>query len=175
MRTSFERFLAFRYLRGAVGQDGRRGFLRFVTLVAVGGVAVGVTALLLALSIVRGFSQEIEAKIVGFGAHVQVESLPDAPLDSAASLEARLTADSVVVQVDPVVQEFVLLRRTPALVDGGSIWGSRSVPEYLADRVQGSTRLDTTVEGQPVMILGAGLAQKLEVSLGERGYGVQCT
>ena len=66
--------MAFRYLLGAQGREEGRRFVRFITYVAIGGVAVGVAALLLALSIVRGFSQEIEAKIVGFGAHVQVES-----------------------------------------------------------------------------------------------------
>ncbi|MEM0964292.1 MAG: ABC transporter permease, partial [Bacteroidota bacterium] len=70
----FERTLALRYLRGAEGRDERRGFLRFVVVAAIGGVAVGTGALLLALMIVRGFSDEIEAKIVGFGQHVQVES-----------------------------------------------------------------------------------------------------
>ena len=168
MQPSFERFLAFRYLTGAVGQDGKRGFLRFVTLVAVGGVAVGVAALLIALSIVRGFSQEIEAKIVGFGAHVQLESLPDAPLDAARDLMARAEAQDGVLRADPVVQEFVLLRRSSESVDGASIWGTHRLPGYVADRVQGSARLDTLVDGQPVVVVGAGLARTLNVSVGER-------
>ena len=49
-------------------------------MAAIGGVAVGTGALLLALMIVRGFSREIEAKIVGFGQHVQVESFLGDPL-----------------------------------------------------------------------------------------------
>ncbi|PSQ81733.1 MAG: ABC transporter permease, partial [Bacteroidetes bacterium QS_1_63_11] len=49
--------MAWRYLRGAEGRAGEgRGFLRFITYVSIGGVAVGVAALLLALAIVRGFS-----------------------------------------------------------------------------------------------------------------------
>jgi lipoprotein-releasing system permease protein len=175
LSASFERFLAVRYLTGAVGQDGRRGFLRFVTLVAVGGVAVGVAALLVALAIVRGFSQEIEAKIVGFGAHVQVESLPDAPLDDAAALAVGILEDSSVVSVEPVVQEFVLLRRSSTSVDGASIWGSRALPSYVSDRVEGSARLDTTIDGHPVMVVGRGLAKNLGLSLGQRitGFSVR--
>ncbi|NNE69395.1 MAG: ABC transporter permease [Rhodothermales bacterium] len=168
MRPSFERFLALRYLTGAVGQDGKRGFLRFVTLVAIGGVAVGVAALLVALAIVRGFSHEIEAKIVGFGAHVQVESLPDAPLSGAAALSASVAEEPGVVQVDPVVQDFVLLRRSSTEVDGASIWGTDRIPAYVADRVEGSVRLDTMLSGQPAMVVGAGLAKTLNVSVGDR-------
>ena len=60
----FERTLALRYFQGPAGAPEGGRFLRFVLYVAVGGVAVGVAALVLALAIVRGFSREIEAKIV---------------------------------------------------------------------------------------------------------------
>ncbi|MBO6577198.1 MAG: ABC transporter permease [Rhodothermales bacterium] len=168
MQSSFERFLAYRYLTGAVGQDGKRGFLRFVTLVAVGGVAVGVAALLIALAIVRGFSEQIEARIVGFGAHVQLESLPDAPLDGAPGLIVNARQEEGVLAVDEVVQEFVLLRRSSQAVDGASIWGTTAIPAYVADRVEGSARLDTLIDGQPVMVLGAGLARNLQAQVGQR-------
>ena len=49
MIAPFQRFVALRYLRGVQGRSEGRGFLRFITYVAVGGVAVGVAALLLAL------------------------------------------------------------------------------------------------------------------------------
>ncbi|MFT4605536.1 MAG: lipoprotein-releasing system permease protein [Rhodothermales bacterium] len=168
MNPSFERFLALRYLTGAVGQDGKRGFLRFVTLVAIGGVAVGVAALLIALTIVRGFSHEIEAKIVGFGAHVQLESLPDAPLSDAASLRARAMTEEGVVRVDEVVQDFVLLRRSSTSVDGASIWGTDRIPDYVSERIKGSAQLDSTVSGNPVMVIGAGLASNLNVFVGDK-------
>ncbi|PSQ81727.1 MAG: hypothetical protein BRD41_01845 [Bacteroidetes bacterium QS_1_63_11] len=64
--------MSLRYLWGAEGQSEGRSFLRFITYVAIGGVALGVAALLLALAIVRGFSREIENKIVGFGAFVEI-------------------------------------------------------------------------------------------------------
>jgi lipoprotein-releasing system permease protein len=64
MRTPFEWFVALRYLRGAQGRTGGTRFLRFVTFVGIGGVAVGVAALLLALMVVRGFSSEIEGVVL---------------------------------------------------------------------------------------------------------------
>ena len=86
----FERTLAFRYFRGARGRNERRAFLRFVTVAAIGGVAVGVGALLLAMMIVRGFEREIESKIVGFGQHVQVDSYLGDPLEDADALAAQI-------------------------------------------------------------------------------------
>lgn len=168
MRPSFERFLALRYLTGAVGQDGKRGFLRFVTVVAIGGVAVGVAALLVALAIVRGFSQEIEAKIVGFGAHVQVESLPDGPLSGAAELNRGVAEEPGVIRIDPVVQDFVLLRRSSTEVDGASIWGTAEIPEYVSERIEGEGSLEPATSGQPAMVIGSGLARTLNVVVGDR-------
>ncbi|MDX1546943.1 MAG: FtsX-like permease family protein [Rhodothermales bacterium] len=149
------------------GEEGRR-FLRFVTYAAVGGVAVGVAALLLAFSIVRGFSREIEAKIVGFGAHVQVESYVDAPLSDAATLQARLAAMPGVERVAPVVTEFALLRRSSTDIDGVALWGTDALPTYLAGAiVSGSADLEPGTGG-PRVILGEALARQLGVDVGDR-------
>ena len=60
-RSSFIPFVAWRYLRQAQGQRGGGRFLQFISAIAVGGVAIGVAALVLALAIVHGFSEEIES------------------------------------------------------------------------------------------------------------------
>lgn len=168
MPLSFERFVAARYLKGAQGRESGRRFLRFVTYVAIGGVAVGVAALLLALSIVRGFSREIEAKIVGFGAHVQVESFQDAPLDRAGRLAGDLAALPGVVDVAPVVTEFALLRRSATDIEGVAVWGTDDAPAYLADHlVDGAFDFAADDEGRPGVVLGAGLAGLLDVDVGD--------
>lgn len=158
-----------RYLRSAQGREEGRRFLRFITYVAVGGVAVGVAALLLALSVVRGFSREIEAKIVGFGAHVQVESFQEAPLDDAAQVAAELTAWPGVERVAPVVQEFALLRRSPSEIDGVAVWGTDEPPPYLADQVvEGRFAFERDEGGLPGIVVGAQLARLLGVDVGDR-------
>ncbi|NNF04776.1 MAG: ABC transporter permease, partial [Rhodothermales bacterium] len=119
----FEHIIAGRYLRRAQGSSEGRRFIRFVTYIAVGGVATGVLALVLALSIVRGFSNEISDKVMGFGAHVQVENLSDAPLAGGRALAATVASVENVDRVSPVVQEFILLRQSSRDVEGVSIWG----------------------------------------------------
>jgi len=166
--AGFERFVALRYFRRAEGREEGRRFLRLITYVAVGGVAVGVTALLLALSIVRGFSQEIEAKIVGFGAHIQVESLRDAPLNRADQLEAGLARFEDVDRVMPAVTEFVLLRHSAQEVDGAALWGTPTLPPYLEDQlVAGSASLSLKEGGRPAVIIGSELARLMGVGVGD--------
>ncbi len=169
LTASFERFVAFRYLRGAYGREEGRRFLRFITYVAIGGVTVGVTALLLAQSIVRGFSREIQAKIVGFGAHVQVESYLDAPLQRAGALIDSLSAVEGVVAVAPAVTEFVLLRKSAQEIEGVVLWGTGALPPYLADHLtSGSPSLTDDSGERAGAIVGAALARQLGLTIGQR-------
>lgn len=165
----FERFVAWRYLRGAQGRAEGRDFLRFITYVAVGGVAVGVAALLLSLAIVRGFSQEIQSKIIGFGSHIQVSSyLQDGVLESANTIEEQLREFEQVTNVAPVVENFVLLRRSAESIDGVALTGVASPPPFMANRViRGAFRLDAEDASQPGMILGQPLAQRLGIDVGD--------
>ena len=167
----FERTLALRYLRGAEGRDERRGFLRFVVVAAIGGVAVGTGALLLALMIVRGFSREIEAKIVGFGQHVQVESYLGDPLTRVDSLAARLGTFDGVEHAAPSVVDFALLQPRggeAAQVDGILVWGTREGDHpFVAERTEaGAFRLGDA-DGQAGLVVGARLAERLGIGVGD--------
>lgn len=168
--SSFERFVAFRYLWGAEGREEGRSFLRFVIYVSVGGVAVGVAALLLALAIVRGFSQEITNKIYGFGAHIQVQSyVQDKPLSDSESLQRQLGDMEGVTDVSPVVQHLVLLRQSETSIDGVMMLGTQSVPSYMEGRVvEGEFRLTATDDDQPPIVIGIDLAERLGLSVGDR-------
>ena len=172
MSTRFERFMVLRYLRSARGGRGTSRFIRFITGVAVGGVALGTAALLLALSIVRGFSGEIEAKITGFGAHVQVETWRDEPIDGAPRIEAELTEVEGVVEVLPVVEEFALIQPASTersrYIEGAAIRGVHRPPAYIFEHIV-SGQFDTSADstGHPGLVIGRDLAELLGTEPGE--------
>jgi len=161
--------MSLRYLWGAEGRSEGRSFLRFITYVAIGGVALGVAALLLALAIVRGFSQEIEDKIVGFGAHIQVMSyVQDEPLNDGPSLRARLVGVDGISKVAPVVKQPVLLRHSKDAIDGVVFLGVDQLPMYLEERVvAGSFDVGRTEEGSPGIVVGRELATRLGLDVGQ--------
>ncbi|PEN15056.1 permease [Longibacter salinarum] len=160
--------MALRYLKGAQGRAEGRSFLRFITYVAIGGVAIGVAALLLSFAIVRGFSQEIENKLIGFGSHLQVSShLPDAPLENAVALEEGIAAMDSVTHVSPVVQTFVLLRESQQSIDGVALVGTRTPPSYMAGRITTGT-FDLGSGAQPGVVVGQLLADRLGLSVGQK-------
>ena len=170
---SFAQAVALRYLRGGTGRDERRGFLRFVIVAAIGGVAVGTGALLLAMMIVRGFSREIEAKIVGFGQHVQVESFLGDPLASSDSLAARLRTVPGVVRVEPAVIDFALLRGRREAgqpgVDGVMLWGTAGAGQaFVAQHVTaGGFSFSDDPQGRPGIVVGARFAERLGLEVGD--------
>ncbi len=165
----FERFMSLRYLWGAEGRKEGRSFLRFVVYVAVAGVALGVAALLLALAIVRGFSEEIEEKIVGFGAHIQVSSyVQDEPLDQGTSLRAQLREMRGISAVSPVVEQPVLLRHSKNEIDGAVLLGMDRLPTHLEQRVTvGDPAVELTDGGDPGLVVGQEMAARLGLEVGD--------
>jgi lipoprotein-releasing system permease protein len=161
--------MSLRYLRGAEGQSEGRSFLRFITYVAIGGVTLGVAALLLALAIVRGFSREIENKIVGFGAHIQVTSyVQDETLDDSGTLRSDLEAMDGVAQVSPVIEQPMLLRHSKEAIDGVVLLGVNQLPSYLDDRIEaGEVGRGETGKNSPGLVVGRELATRLGLEVGD--------
>lgn len=68
MNLSYQLFIALRYLRTKKKHKG----ISFNTVISVGGVAVGVMALLVVLSVMSGFHEDLQKKILGVNAHVVI-------------------------------------------------------------------------------------------------------
>ena len=68
MNLPFEVYVAFRYLLAR----RKQAFISLISLVSALGIAVGVTALIIALALMTGLQQELRNRIVGSSAHVYV-------------------------------------------------------------------------------------------------------
>ena len=75
MNTEF--FVAKRYLRSK-----HRRFFSLSTLVAIGGIFVGVAALLITLSMMNGFQNELRRRILGGTPHIVVSRYFNEPLEN---------------------------------------------------------------------------------------------
>src|SRR5436189_6367692 len=74
-RLPFELLLALRYLRP------KRTFVSVITLISVLGVALGVAVLMIVISVLSGFDQQLRDKILAFNTHLKVfqpeHTIPD--------------------------------------------------------------------------------------------------
>ena len=82
----YELFLALRYLRSR----RKRRLARVTALVAVVGIAVGVSALIVALALANGFRDEMREKILRGTAHINVMRADGGPINDYRSLAARI-------------------------------------------------------------------------------------
>ncbi len=168
MISYFERFVALRYLWRAQGKSEGKRFVRFITFMSIGGVAIGVTALLLALAIVRGFSDEIRSKIISFGAHIQLESFEDAPLDPVSRYTSQLSEIESIVDVNAIVEEFALIRRSSSDIDGVSFRGVERPPPAMVDQIiEGSFSFSPDSANNAGIVIGSQLARLLNLSVGD--------
>ncbi len=83
-----ERWLAWRYL--ATRQ--REGFVSFIAVFSLIGVALGVATLIVVLSVMGGFRQQLLGRIVGINGHVVLTSVKSATLEATPELVERLKA-----------------------------------------------------------------------------------
>jgi lipoprotein-releasing system permease protein len=83
---SFEWFVASRYLRA----KGRTKFRSLITLLAVGGVALGTAAAIIVMGVMNGFSKEVRSRIVGTNGHVQLLDPQEAGIDDPNEVRSRV-------------------------------------------------------------------------------------
>jgi lipoprotein-releasing system permease protein len=133
------------------------------------GVALGVAALIIALTILGGFEREIKQKVFGFAAHIQVigfqnQSLPD----YEQALEIIRNEIPGVKAASPVVSREVILR-AKGRTEGVLMKGVDETTDVSSTRnqiVEGRYDL-SSVGGTPKLVLGRKLAQRLGVKVGD--------
>ena len=64
----YELFIGLRYLRARKGQ----AFISIITMISIGGVAIGVMTLIVVLGVMTGFKEDLRSKILGYSSHVVV-------------------------------------------------------------------------------------------------------
>ena len=90
-RMPFEIFLGLRYLRAR----GHKTNLSLFVWIGIGGVFLGVSALIVVLAVMTGFQDGIRDKIISANPHVPIVGVPSLPFD-VSDLEAlRAIADQL--------------------------------------------------------------------------------
>lgn len=196
-RGRFERFVARRYLRGTGRRPSVIGTLRgvaaflrrpwrptaglgdadagdarlvaFISSLAVGGVAVGVMALIVVIGVLHGLQESLRDRILSGGPHAHVMELENNfSMGDWRTVLGRVEADADVVAASPFVfskvvltipgdnfNEAVVLR---GITDDPS--GTR-IAALLDHLVIGEPPFGETESGEPGIVVGRGLAQQL--------------
>jgi lipoprotein-releasing system permease protein len=164
---SYEFFIAKRYLRS----KRKTKFVSVITLISIGGVLIGVTALDFILSMMNGFEKEVRSRIIGTTAHVSVFSTYEEGIDNYQELIPQIKEAKHVENVAPYIYyKAAIASKTGS--DGIVVRGIDPEKEKLVTDVErnlkvGSLELDQDEGELPGILLGATLADRLGVELGD--------
>jgi lipoprotein-releasing system permease protein len=157
--------IASRYLRS----KRRLSFITLVSLLASGGVFVGVAALTIVLSVMNGFEDQVQRRIAGTNAHIAVLSADDRPVSPSDSFATVLQTAAPGATLAPFVYGKVMVASRSS-VDGMVLKGVDPAAESrVTDIMAHLTPSDSPLDGGGVPGIGLGeeLAVRLRVSVGD--------
>ena len=164
MALPYEWMLGTRYLRATRG----RGFLSFITLVSVFGLAIGVAVLIVVLSVMNGFERELKTRILSVTSHATLMGL-DGSLKDWRDDQARALKMPGVLAAAPYIEAQALLmhgERTAGTTVRGVLPEQERRAVGLAQRIEGG-RIEDLSDGSYRIILGDALAAALAVHIGD--------
>ncbi|HTH41170.1 MAG TPA: lipoprotein-releasing ABC transporter permease subunit [Rhodocyclaceae bacterium] len=165
----YELFIGLRYTRAKKRGAGRNRFISFISLISMAGIALGVAALIVVLSVMNGFQTELRTRILGVAAHIQVIGEGD-ELANWPGVMAATGQHPKVLSAAPYVQEQGMLS-FDSQVRGAIVRGI--VPE-AEDKVADFSKhmkmgqFTDLKEGEFGILLGAELARSLHVVQGDK-------
>ena len=165
MQMPLEIFVGLRYTRA----KRRNHFISFISLISMLGIALGVMALIVVLSVMNGFEKELRGRILGMVSHVTVTSFRGPLLEWEALREQALEHPAVIGAAPYTEAEAMVSNRSS--VSGALIRGIDPGLEIGVSEIHENMKfgaLDDLVAGEYGIVLGSGLANSLDVVPGDR-------
>jgi lipoprotein-releasing system permease protein len=168
MDMAYEWQIGWRYTRA--GRAGRRnGFISFISGVSMLGIALGVAALIIVLSVMNGFQKEVRDRMLSVIAHVEI-------FDANGAALADWRATSLAAKDNPAVRAAAPFVAAQALVGRGEELRGAMVRGIAPNEEAGVTELARTQAplmaklqgGQWNIVLGVELARLLGARVGDK-------
>jgi lipoprotein-releasing system permease protein len=165
----YELVLGWRYTRA--GRTTRRnGFISFISGVSMLGIALGVAALIIVLSVMNGFQKEVRDRMLGVVSHIEIFAPNGAALPDVNLTLAQARANPQVVGAAPFIATQALLARGDdmkgAIVRGIDPARESEVTDLAVTLKNGA--LARLVPGDFGVVLGGELARALGVREGDK-------
>lgn len=169
MQIPYEWRIGWRYTRA--GRSSRRnGFISFISGVSMLGIALGVAALIIVLSVMNGFQREVRDRMLGVVSHIEVFAPGGQALPHVALTLEQTKAHPAVVGAAPFIAAQALLARGEDM-KGTLVRGIDPALEHtVSDMAQGPQAqvLQQLVPGGFGVVLGTELARSMGVQVGDK-------
>ncbi len=172
MFSKFERTVAFRYLRS----PRQEGFISVIAWFSLIGIALGVATLIIVMSVMNGFREELLGRIIGMNGHIAILPVQSPTLENYDSLTDKIRkVEGVTFAIPEVDRQAMVMFRAQA--QGIQVHGIKPNDlrqrEFVAQHILDGSLEDfgplETEEGTVERVsIGVGLARKLGVRVGDR-------
>jgi lipoprotein-releasing system permease protein len=167
MKLPYQIFIALRYMKSKKKYRG----VSVTTAISIGGVAVGVMALLVVLSVMSGFHQDLQKKILGANAHIIIRDYKGAIQDYEKAAE-KLKTEKEIVSYAPFVLGQVMVsygnRTHGVFLRGIDVETESKTTEILSHIKDGDFTKLSGDSDIPGIILGKELASSLGVFINDK-------
>jgi len=158
-------FIGLRYLRS----KRREKFVSFVSGFSLCAMALGVAALIIVLSVMNGFDQEIKSRLLKVVPHVSVVKSDGFSSDQLKNIKATIINDTEVYDLIPLVESFIMLSSKDRKL-GVNLRGVE--PTWSTTALLKESMLSGYVEelaaGQFNIIVGSQIARKMDIFIGDQ-------
>lgn len=160
--SPFERMMAWRYLRARKAE----GFVSVIAGFSFLGIMLGVATLIIVMSVMNGFREELVGRILGLNGHLNVYAI-NGPIYNYRDMVGKIENTAGVQSVRPMIEGQVLVSinggATGAMTRGLTREDFATKP-ILADGIQGGALTDFKDNN---VAIGAEMARKLNIKLGD--------
>ena len=165
----YEWLVGLRYTRARKDSSGRNPFISIISGISMLGIALGVAALIVVLSVMNGFQKELRARILGVASHIQISGAESRLRDWKGIADGAVKNPEVLAAA-PYVNAQAMLS-FDGLVRGTIVRGI--VPELegkvaeLGEHMKAGS-LALLRPGEFGIVLGSELARALAIRVGEQ-------
>lgn len=163
MFSAFEWMMAMRYLRAR----RQEGFISVIAWFSLAGIALGVATLIIVMSVMNGFRQELLSRILGLNGHLSIYATQTRTIDDFDEITKMVKGVKGVVAAVPIVEGQVMIT-SQGHAQGALVRGIRSedmkAKKIVADNMIAGNLGD--FQGEDAIIMGTKLAEKMRVSVG---------
>ena len=168
MQIPYELALGLRYTRA--GRATRRnGFISFISAVSMFGIALGVAALIVVLSVMNGFQKDVTDRMLSVISHIEIFAAGGVALPAPEQTMAEVRRNPQVLGVAPFIAAQALLARGEEM-KGSVVRGIDPAHEGEVTDLGAALRgraLERLVAGEFGIVLGSELARSLGVREGD--------
>lgn len=161
--TAFERMVAMRYLRAR----RQEGFVSVIAGFSLLGIALGVATLIIVMSVMNGFRQELLSRILGVNGHLSVYST-HGPMTDFDSLSYRLLDIPAVMEITPTIEGQVMIN-TSGRASGAIVRGMRQEDVRAHQIISGNIKAGSLddYQGEDVVMIGSRMAEAYRLGVGD--------